>query len=376
METSYLVLDNGISRYEAEHPGVTVNVTTGVLESDYLDYLNDLILRSEPPDVILISSGDILTYVDLGVLAPLSISDTQDYYPSCLQAGILENQLYGLPFEVNPTIMARNDELLSLYNGENLPLDWTTQDFATLSHRLMEEEIIPSYNYTWFDGAYAHGNLLFEEGGTGLFDTPSMERSLSYIYSLNLLTEGHTISRQDFDGGQVAMTPMKYSDYMLYQKYPYNVKNYVDFPLSATSMPGATQENDSRALVDVTLLTMSKFSKNKKEAQNLIQFLSQDPQVQQELFRYSAGVSPVVSVMQSQETLSLLQEIYGTKTGTADQKVLDYMLQHSSPAPKLAQYEDMLLYASAQMNQWVANKEDMGIMTKILQRDIDNMLKK
>lgn len=172
------------------------------------------------------------------------------------------------------------------------------------------------------------------------------------------------------------MTPMKYSDYMLYQKYPYNVKNYVDFPLSATSMPGATQENDSRALVDVTLLTMSKFSKNKKEAQNLIQFLSQDPQVQQELFRYSAGVSPVVSVMQSQETLSLLQEIYGTKTGTADQKVLDYMLQHSSPAPKLAQYEDMLLYASAQMNQWVANKEDMGIMTKILQRDIDNMLKK
>ena len=71
-------------------------------------------------------------------------------------------------------------------------------------------------------------------------------------------------------------------------------------------MPGASGSTPS-TLVDTSLFALSSRASASKEAKEFMEFLTQDQQVQQELFRQSQGTSVLPSVVNSSESRDLLK---------------------------------------------------------------------
>ena len=71
-------------------------------------------------------------------------------------------------------------------------------------------------------------------------------------------------------------------------------------------MPGASGSTPS-TLVDTSLFALSSRASASKEAKEFMEFLTQDQQVQQELFRQSQGTSVLPSVVNSSKSRDLLK---------------------------------------------------------------------
>ena len=71
-------------------------------------------------------------------------------------------------------------------------------------------------------------------------------------------------------------------------------------------MPGASGSTPS-TLVDTSLFALSSRASASKEAKEFMEFLTQDQQVQQDLFRQSQGTSVLPSVVNSSESRDLLK---------------------------------------------------------------------
>ena len=71
-------------------------------------------------------------------------------------------------------------------------------------------------------------------------------------------------------------------------------------------MPGASGSTPS-TLVETSLFALSSRASASKEAKEFMEFLTQDQQVQQELFRQSQGTSVLPSVVNSSESRDLLK---------------------------------------------------------------------
>lgn len=328
-EKSHMVLSEAIKRFENDHPDVNIEFTTGVRKEDYLDYLNTVILKGEIPDVIMMSSEDIYKYIDLQMLEDLDgyANNLDKYYECAVESGQYNGKLFGLPFQINPTIMAVNNDILHKANIAEIDIMWTIQDLHDISSLIAEEGYAPVYNYTWQSVNDTH----FEQtGASGESDTETSAtlEDINFIYSLDLLYDSTTLTLKDFKEGRVAFTPMTYSQYILYKKNPYNIVNFVDFQLSSASMPH-DPEGGTISTVDTILISMSKYSTKKQLAYQFMEFLCLDSEVQMDIFQYSSGVSPVKEVVNSPEVAAIISSYYNTETTKHDFEVLDYMLNHS-----------------------------------------------
>ena len=334
-EKSYMVLSEAIKRFENDNPNVNIEFTTGVRKEDYLDYLNTVILMGEIPDVMMISSEDIYKYIDLHMLEILDgyTNNLDKYYKCAVESGQYNDKLYGLPFQINPTIMAVNNNILQKVNIEEIDVMWTTQDLYDISSVIADEGYIPVYNYTWQHVNDTHSEQIIEASHESYTETSAAIEDIDYVYSLDLLHDSTSLTLNDFEEGKVAFTPMTYSQYILYKKNPYNIVNYVDFQLSSTSMP-RSPEGGTISTVDSILISMSKFSANKQLAYEFMEFICLDSDVQMDIFKYSSGVSPVKEVVNSMEVAEITSSYFSTGATKQNFEVLDYMLNNSRAKPK------------------------------------------
>lgn len=375
-EQSYQVIDQAIQRFEANNPNVDIVYTTGLLKDDYLDYLNSALLGDETPDVMLLLSQDMSKYISFDILEDLTpyLENRDQYYDCALDAGSYEGVLYGLPFEIDPTIMTTNEDLLSIVDTQDSTSHWTTQEFYDLSAQLMELGYAPIHDYTWSDAADTFApNLFAEDGSTAFFDSPEFIEALHYVYNLNMLVDDVLLSKEEFENGTVACMPMEYSQYLLYKKYPYSVKNYVNFHIACRSMPQA-QPGNPIATIDASVLSMSNSASDKELAYSFIEFLSTDTEIQSSHFLYSSGVSPIRQVITAPETADILNQFYDDSTAYHDLLILDYTLENSYAPPKFAKYSDAILYANTQVDAIFSEQNTLDIYAKILQKNIVTLL--
>lgn len=380
---SYQVIDQAIQKFEKKYPNVKIEYKSGIMKDDYSSWLANEITKGTTPDLFMVLSSDFNTLSSIGILKDLNRLikedqiDTSMFYQSALLAGNNSSQ-YALPYEINPTIMCINHDLLTKENIEIPSSDWTIDDFYKICTQVTKDtnhdksiDQYGCYGFDWKDAIDCYGLNIFEEDSCHL-DKKEVKEALSYLTKINELSKGYQISSEDFDQGKVAFCPLTFAQYRTYQPYPYRISKYTSFRWSCIPMPG-TKTNTVTTHLDTSLIGMSSQTKHSQMAWEFLKMLTMDEDIQQSLFNNSKGASPLKKVMLSKKT----KEILDTDTmsnASLNQDVLNNLLENTIVEPKFKEYESILEKADYLINQALDQGTIDNDLNKI-QKKLENEMK-
>ncbi len=380
---SYQVIDQAIQKFEKKYPNVKIEYKSGIMKDDYSSWLANEITKGTTPDLFMVLSSDFNTLSSIGILKDLNRLikedqiDTSMFYQSALLAGNNSSQ-YALPYEINPTIMCINHDLLTKENIEIPSSDWTIDDFYKICTQVTKDtnhdksiDQYGCYGFDWKNAIDCYGLNIFEEDSCYL-DKKEVKEALSYLTKINELSKGYQISSEDFDQGKVAFCPLTLAQYRTYQPYPYRISKYTSFRWSCIPMPG-TKTNTVTTHLDTSLIGMSSQTKHSQMAWEFLKMLTMDEDIQQSLLNNSKGASPLKKVMLSKKT----KEILDTDTmsnASLNQDVLKKILENTLVEPKFKEYENILEKADYLINQSIDQGTIDNDLNKI-QKKLENELK-
>lgn len=382
---SYQVIDEAITRFEESHPNIQIEYESGILKEDYSLWLSNQLLCGNEPDVFMILSEDFNMLSSIGALMNLDNYmdeddfDKDNYYESALQTGIYREHQYALPYESDPTLMFVNKTLLEQEGIEIPDNDWTLDDFYAICEAVTKDSdgdgVIDQYgcyNYNWLDSVYAHGIQLFDDEGTECYlYQEDMKESIRFIQKLNQLNQGHLISSEEFDQGQVAFSPMPFSQYRTYKPYPWRVKKYSTFEWDCLKMPSLTMESKT-SQVSTLLIGISSRTHHSNEAWEFLKTLTYDEETQNALFEYSQGISSLKTVTQAQDGLAL-EEVLGDTM--VDLSLLNDVMENTVSRSQFKKYESALNLIDININQMIQNNSDLDISLMDIQKEVNQYLK-
>lgn len=178
-ENYYTFIDAAIEKFEAEHPNVKVEYTSGIRVEEYTEWLSGQYLLGQEPDVMVILPEDFVIFSDTASLRELDPFMKQDpevdlsgFYPAALQAGADKGKQYALPLECVPQMMFINKTLLQKEHIRIPDNDWTWDEFYSLCEQLTRDtdgdgivDQFGVYDYGWEEALVANGCSLFSEDG-------------------------------------------------------------------------------------------------------------------------------------------------------------------------------------------------------------------
>lgn len=383
---SYKVIDDAIAKFEKAHPNVTIEYKSGILKQDYSAWLASNIADGEQPDVFMVLSEDFNRLSSLGALLPLDdlIGDneisTDIFYESALSSGSYQSTQYALPYEINPTMMCVNRDLLER-EGIAVPEgNWTIEQFYQICAQVTKDtngdgtiDQYGSYGFEWQDAVNGYGIRLFDdEGATSNLNRSDVREALSYIQKLKDLNGGYQVSSEDFDKGNVAFCPLTFAQYRTYQPYPYRVSKYSTFKWSCLAMPGTT-DNQKTSQIATSLIAINSKTTQRQLAFEFLETLTIDQEIQQELFENSQGASALKSVMASDSTKALLDQD-ALNNYSLKQDVLDAIMENAVIEPKFKKYNNVIERCDYLItNALNENKIDDQLVD--IEKEIDNQLK-
>lgn len=381
---SYRILDRAIARFEKEHENIRVEYVSGIGTDDYSEWLAEQILKGTEPDLYFVLPDDFSLLASSGALADLteiiredSQFDTDIYYGPCLEAGRYNGIQYALPEESVPTIMFVNKTLLEEKGIEFPDSDWTWDDFYEICRKVtdIENHRYGVYGYTWLNALYSNGASLFSDDHSQcrLVDY-NVTASIRFAGRISALNQGYVVTAKDFDLGNVAFRPFLYSEYRGYQPYPWRVKVYTGFEWDGIPMPAGPAGGNSSELYTM-LLGISSRTTHKEAAWQFAKLLSADEAIQQDMMQDSAGISPLVSVAESPQTVAFMQE--NIPGGIVfDQNSIHEIMTSAVVNPYFPKYEQALTMADTAVSELVSTGSVNEDELLRIQREINRFLKK
>lgn len=297
----YVIIDKAIEKFEKKYPKVKIHYYSGIKKDDYEEWLSRKILKGDMPDVFMILSEDFSHLVSLGLLENLDKKiqedtsvEIRDYYETSLEAGKIDDSQYALPYETVPTLMFVNKTLLDK-EGISMPdADWSWEDLYRICKKVTKDldgdgrlDQFGTYNYGWQEALYSNDGKIFDPQGKKCYlASEQTEDAVRFILKLNELYQGEKVTQETFDAGNVAFMPLSFAEYRTYKTYPYKIKKYSNFQWDCITLPsGPKGDNISR--VDSLLIGISSKSRQKDMAWEFLKMLTNDREIQMELFRYS-----------------------------------------------------------------------------------------
>lgn len=375
----YAILDDAIARFREEHPEVTVEYVSGITPDGYSEWLAEQILKGTEPDLYFVLPEDFNLLVSSGALAKLDDRmaadpefDPDRYYQPCLQSGSFQGSQYALPQESVPTIMFVNKTLLE---EQGIPVpdnSWTWDDFYRICAQVtdVEQGRFGVYDYTWLHALYANGASLFSEDGRACYLADErIQDAIRFVKELNALNGGYTVTARDFDVGNVAFRPFLFSEYRAYQPYPWRVKKYSSFEWDCICMPAGPQ-GDNISELQTMLLGISSRSREQDLAWELIKLLSQDEEVQKNLYTYSHGISPIRAVAEDEGILAQLQEDIPS-SGGFHREIIHEIMDTAVVAPRFDGYSQAMLMAEQAVSEVMLSEQVEQSQMVSTQREIN-----
>ena len=360
----YEILDEAISLFEQDHPGVKVEYVSGIPAGDYSEWLAGQIMMGTEPDLYFVLPEDFDLLVSSGALAQLDERIAADpgfdkgvYYEPCLRSGQFEGKQYALPHESVPTIMFVNKTLLEV-NGIPMPdNDWTWEDFYSICQQVthVDSHQYGVYGYTWLDAMFSNGASLFSEDGRSCFlSGEKVLESIQFSKRLMDLNGGYNVSSRDFDEGRVAFCPLLYSEYRAYQPYPWRVKKYSAFEWDCVTMPaGASGANVSE--LHTMMLGISARTRHEDLAWEFCKLLSIDEDVQRKLYTHSHGISPLSAVAEDPELLQQIHHDIPEGIGFSPE-MIHQIMSNAVVAPKFQKYSQATSMAESAIQEAASNQ--------------------
>ena len=381
--SSYQVLDDAISRFEAAHPGITVEYESGIPVDEYSEWLAGKLVTGEEPDVFFVLPDDFGLLAETGALAPLDwMMDGADgldrdiYYDACLQAGMYAGDQLALPYESAAMVMFVNRTLLEAYNIPMPENDWTWQDLYDICRTISDEQPDSAqrdygiYGYSWQNALYANGSTLFSEDGKQCTLADSrVEAAIQFVQELNSLDAGYTVTAQDFDTGHVAFRPFLFSEYRAYQPYPWRVKKYSSFVWDCLRMPAGPEGGNTSELHTVQVGTSAR-STHPELAWELLRTLCADEVTQGQLFLQSQGISPLRAVT---ENTALLDRIFAETQGTStfNSAAIGEIMRTAVTVPQFAAREQATAMAETAVGSALTDNQSLTTALATAQRKIN-----
>lgn len=386
-ENTYKILDDAILKFEKSHPRVKIEYSNGILKDDFSEWISEKILLGKEPDVFMVLPDDFNVLSSTGALKNLDklIKNDKDfnsskYYKSAYEAGKYNNSQFALPYESVPTLMMVNKTLL---NKDGIPVpnnNWTWNDFYNICKKVTKDtdkdRVIDQfgfYDYTWQDAVYSNGIKLFNTAGTdSYFGDERVEQAVNFVKKLNAVNNGYQVTSQVFDNGKVAFRPLSFSEYRTYKPYPWSIKKYSNFEWDCIELPsGPNGKNVSQ--LSTLLMGISSRTKHEKLSWEFLKLLTYDEKTQEDVFKYSDGVSPIKSVIESPKNIEEINKSMPSES-SLNMKILDNVMKSAAVTPKFKKYNSVMVKADNDMNNIINGKEDLDTSLLILQREINNML--
>lgn len=384
---SYAVLDAAIEQFESEHPNVTVQYDSGILQRDYSEWLIDRMLMDDAPDLFLILPEDFEMLTSLSALYDLSgvlerdeRFDEDAFYPATLSAGESGGKRYALPYECVPTLMFVNKTLLRNENIDIPEDNWTWDDFYQICEQVTKDQngdgVLDQfgyYDYTWQDAMIANGTSIFTADGSAsnLANQEAIE-AVSFVTELNGLSEDYSVKEKDFDLGRVAFRPMLFSQYRAYQPYPWRIKKYSSFEWDCIPMPAGPSGNNVSEITTVQM-GISNQSKHKKLAWELLELLTCEESIQSMLYSDSYGCSALTAVTDSEHTAQVLREDT-PGDGKLDLRLLSDTLENAVSVTQFRSHTQALAMADTLMRSAMEDPDNLQMNLSSAQIELNKFL--
>ncbi len=396
------ILDAAIEKLQEEYPGLEVKYVKGVLEEDYSEWLSEMIVEGDTPDIFLVKQDDLYTLASMGALQRLESQILTDldfssevFYKNAYDTGNVSGGQYTLPFECNTKLMFVNKTLLSK-NGVEMPDDdWNWEEFYNLCNTLTKDtdgdgqlDQFGYYNYSLEDSMIANQvELLTASENTGSAENiiqtkttwkpnlldEKLSETLQYQSRLREIYQNYEVNAEEFDLGHVAFRPLTLAEYRTYMPYPWRIKKYSSFEWNCVQMPAGTS-GDNNAELETLMVGMSAKTKKPKRAWKLMKLLTMDEEIQSMIYEYSAGASPLKSVTNSEETLALLNEDTPGDSHI-DMSLLDSTLENAvSFSKKYEGYEEIIAEIEEKLEQYLESGEQSSIELYNLNEEVRNMM--
>ena len=386
----YVIIDKAIKKFEKLHPEIKIHYYSGIPKDDYEEWLARKILKGDAPDVFMILSEDFSHMVSLGLLENLDKEiqedksvEIRDYYETSLEAGKIDDRQYALPYETVPTLMFVNKTLLE---KEGIPVpdaDWSWDDLYRICKKVTKDldgdgrlDQFGTYNYGWLEALYSNDGKIFDPQGKKCYLTSERtEESVRFIQRINELYQGEKVTRETFDAGNVAFMPLSFAEYRTYKTYPYKIKKYSDFQWDCITLPaGSMGDNISR--VDSLLIGISNESRQKDMAWEFLKMLTNDREIQMELFRYSQGASVLKEVTNSKEAEEILKKDTEKSDKIIDHNLLNQVIMNGRVVKEFPKYKEAMALAEGEVSKLYDSSTNVESALKITQRMVTNLLEK
>lgn len=385
---SYQILDDAIALFEKQNPGVKVEYVSGILKEDYPEWICEQMLLGTAPDLLFVPGENFNDWAQAGALMDLSDFMEKDesfdkdvFYSSAFAYGLYEEKQYALPYECAPNLMFVNKSILDA-EGIGVPSEnWTWDDFYKICKKVTRDtdgngtlDQFGAVGYTWSEAFDSNGVTLFDAQGTECyFADERAKEAITFIEKLEALHEGYQVTVRDFDLGKVAFQPMLFSEYRAYKPYPLSVKKYAGFEWECISMPAGPSGSNISGL-DTFMIAMNADTDKGKYAWKFMKILTMDEKIQSEIFDYSEGVSVVRKVTESDDTLQLLMESQGDKSGF-HLETLSNAVENAVVIQRFRNYEEAVSQVDEAVEKIIAGNSNIGMEQIIWNRKLNNFLK-
>lgn len=385
---SYHILEDAITLFEQENPGVKVEYVSGILKADYPEWLSEQIILGKAPDIFLLFGENFGDFAEIGALKSLDglMEEDQDfstgaYYESALACGRYQERQYALPYECAPRLMFVNKTILDAEGIAVPEKDWTWDDFYAICKAVTRDldgngtpDQFGVTGYTWSEAFDANGVQLFDEHGSECYLTDDrVKEAILFMERMEGLYEGYQVTDRDFDLGKVAFRPMLFSEYRAYKSYPLSIKKYSGFDWECISMP-AGESGSNRSQLDTLMLAMNADTAHVETAWKFMKLLSSDERIQEEIFDYSEGVSVMKAVTESDKTRQLLINHSGENSGF-NLSILSDAVENAVVVPKFRNYEEAVIEVEKAVRDIMEGNGNISTRQIIWNREINRSLK-
>lgn len=380
---SYRLLDSIIKKFEKDNPTIKVKYESGIAKSDYSSWLSDHIVQGQQPDVFVIPDDDFNLLLstqalnNLGRIIKEDHFDKNIYFDSAIDAGVVNNNVYALPFSSNPVMMCVNMDILNK-EGITIPSHWTIEDFYRICKEVTKDTdhdgVIDQFgqcDYSWKDIIAGYGISLFNKEGTkSYFNSSKVKKALSMFSKICQLNKNIKVSSEDFDKGKVAFMPMTLAQYRTYKPYPYRVAKYSTFSWNCRSMPASTSAASYQ--MKTAMLGLSSRSSHKQSAWKFMKMLCSNLKVQQLILEESQGASPVREVMNDNRTDQLFKK-NGFGSSELSAQSINMIMDETIAYPKFKKYTKVMELADYLVLRSLNNKSldtDLSSIHQSIQKEL------
>ncbi len=380
------IIDDAISRFEAEHPDVKVQYESGIMKTDYSEWLSEQMMKGTEPDVFFVPEADFSTFAQINALKNLNELIKEDdsfnpdtFYRTAYEYGKFGGKQYALPIECAPNMMFVNKSILDREKIDLPAEDWTWDDFYRICRIVTRDTdgtgIIDQFgtvNYSWIDAFDANGVELFDETGKSCdFTVREIGDAIAFLEKLSALGSGNSLSERNFSQGNVVFQPMLFSEYRAYKSQEMSFKKYSGFEWDCVTMPaGPSGDNYSR--LDTLSIAMSENTTQKEMAWEFMKLLTTDPQIQSEIFEYSAGISVLPEVTQSEETRRRITQSTGAEFNL---DILESAMEKSVTRTRFRGFDNAQEEVGLAVRSILESNSNIQMEQIIWNRTINNYLK-